>query len=44
MERLLAERLKSIYSKRKKKKSVPNLFTTELNKVLKTNIIAGSVK
>ena len=34
MERLLAERLKIIYSKGKKKKRVPTLFTTELNKAI----------
>ena len=34
MERLLAERLKIIYSKGKKKKKVPTLFTTELNKAI----------
>ena len=34
MEKLLAERLKIIYSKGKKKKRVPTLFTTELNKAI----------
>ena len=34
MERLLAERLKIIYSKGKKKQRVPTLFTTELNKAV----------
>ena len=34
MERLLAERLKIIYSKGKKKQRVPTLFTTELNKAI----------
>ena len=34
MERLLAERLKIIYSKGIKKKRVPTLFTTELNKAI----------
>ena len=34
MEGLLAERMKIIYSKGKKKKRVPTLFTTELNKAI----------
>ena len=34
MERLLAERFKIIYSKGKKKKRVPTLFTIELNKTI----------
>ena len=34
MERLLAERFKIIYSKGKKKKRVPALFTIELNKTI----------
>ena len=34
METLLTERLKIIYSKGKKKKMVPTLFTTELNKTI----------
>ena len=34
MDRLLEERLKIIYSKGKKKKRVPTLFTTVLNKAI----------